>query len=60
MREITIRNTRYRLFNKFKENGKELISVMREIELNPYCWDSTFYVESMSWRRYKKFVKSHD
>lgn len=57
MRKITIGNTEYTLRAIFKENNKKMISVMRDIQENPYCWDSTFYVVSMSWRRYKKSIK---
>lgn len=60
MRKVNIKNTEYKLFGRFKENGKELISVRKEVQENPYCWDSIFYNVNMSWRRYKKFVKSHD
>lgn len=53
MRKLIINNTEYKLFGRF--NGKE-ISVRREIELNPYCWDSEFITVNMSWRRFKKLV----
>ena len=57
MRRLKINNTEYRFFGRF--NGKD-ISVRVETQLNPYCWDSTFHNISMSWRRFKKFVKSKE
>lgn len=54
MRKLKIGNTEYRLFATFTEGSKKLISVGKEVQENPYCWDSTFYNVNMSWRRYKK------
>lgn len=54
MRKIIIKNTEYKLFGRFKNS----ISVRRDIQENPYCWDSTFHTVNMSWKNFKKFVKS--
>lgn len=60
MRKLIINNTEYTLRMRFKENGKKMLNVRKEIEENPYCWDSTYHNINMSWRRFKKLVKSKD
>lgn len=57
MKKLIINNTEYKLFGRL--NGKE-ISVRREIELNPYCWDSEFIAVKMSWRRFKRVIKTKE
>ena len=56
MRRLVIRNTEYKLRMRFKENGKRMLNVRRDIQENPYCWDSTYRNINMSWRRYKKML----
>ena len=56
MRRLVIRNTEYKLVNYFKENGKRMLNVSRDIQENYLCWDSTYRNINMSWRRYKKMI----